>query len=174
MEATHLHHPSVTFSAITKSEVINDLQTHQPSSSSPVATLIGQASSSMPSFPTMRVVRPSTIIQTTDISSGDHRFFPSPSFSLEYMYKNRIYLSNDSIFITTSSITTTCKFDDQSTYNNGNYQNFERWIVYITDFFLTVTNNSFRKHRFLMIAYDFVKFSPFSYYFSCKFKVIQL
>ena len=59
----------MTFSAVPKSEVMTTLQPMQSSNTVSLATMIPQSSSTSASYSTLRLVTPSTFINSNEIST---------------------------------------------------------------------------------------------------------
>ncbi len=69
LDSTDLNNSNLTFSAVPKSEVMAALQPIQSSNTVSFSTMVPQPSSNPASFSTLRLVTPSTFINSNEIST---------------------------------------------------------------------------------------------------------
>ncbi len=69
LDSTDLNNVNITFSAVPKSEVMTALQPIQTSNTVSFSTMVPQSSSTSASFSTLRLVTPSTFINSSEIST---------------------------------------------------------------------------------------------------------
>ncbi len=119
LDSTDLNSTNLTFSAVPKSEVMTALQPIQSSNTVSLSAMIPQPSSSSASFSTLRLVTPSTFINSSEISTCKSILILD-EFRIKINFYSSTFSANNR---STNFASTTRKSCDHTTTSYGKNRN---------------------------------------------------